>query len=83
VGFSLALYVSSSCNSNKFQFIFQLFGLAGRALLSSLMKKVSKEIKPCEKLAKNFLSELKIPNSPNGKASNTSLFSGAQTVEFF
>jgi hypothetical protein len=31
------------------------------------MKKVSKEIKPCEKLAKNFLSELKIPNSPTGK----------------
>jgi hypothetical protein len=45
------------------------------------MKKVSKEIKPCEKLAKNFLSELKIPNSP---AANyfISVFSGALTVEF-
>jgi hypothetical protein len=57
------LYVcfNSGCNSNKFQFIFQLFGLAGRAFLnsylrtmrttlhessiSSLMKKNSKEIK--------------------------------------
>jgi hypothetical protein len=95
------LYVcfNSDCNSNKFQFIFQLFGLAGRAFLysyprimrttlhessiSSLMKKGSKEIKPYEKLAKNFLSELKIPNSPNDKSANTSLFSGAQTVEFF
>jgi hypothetical protein len=36
---------NSDCNSNKFQFIFQLFGLAGRAFLSSLMKKGSKEIK--------------------------------------
>jgi hypothetical protein len=48
--FPLLLF-SSGGNSVVFQLIFLAFGLAGRALLSSLMKKVSKEIKHCHRVA--------------------------------
>jgi hypothetical protein len=47
------------------------------------MKKVSKEIKPCEKLAKNFLSELKIPNSPTSNPLTHHYFLGLKQWNFF